>query len=102
MYQKNLIFNVPNVEDLTKKEKLQLTSMQPRKNRAFGTSHALKAHKMHEISKCEICGQTLCKTFWLELHMSASHESLRKTNFIIQKISQARGNVIIELRAKAQ
>ena len=30
-------------------------------NIAFRTSHALKAHKqtMHEISKCEICGQTL-------------------------------------------
>ena len=71
-------------------------------NKAFGTSHALKAHKLHEISKCEICGQTLCTTFWLELHMSASHESLRKTNFITQKIAQACGNVIFELRAKAQ
>ena len=54
-------------------------------NKAFGTSQALKAHKLHKISKCEICGQTLCTTFWLELHMSASHESLRKTNFIIKQ-----------------
>ena len=59
-------------------------------NRALGTSHALKAHKqtMHEISKCEICGQTLYKTFWLERHTSASHKSLRKTDFIT-KITQA-------------
>ena len=46
-------------------------------NKAFGTSHALKAHKLHEISKCKICGQSLCTTFWLE--------SLRKTNFITPK-----------------
>ena len=52
-------------------------------------SHALAhKHKLHEISKCEICGQTLCMTFWLEFHMSASHESLRKTNYY-QKIAQA-------------
>ena len=44
-------------------------------NRAFGTPHALKAHKynMHKRSKCEICGQSLCNTFWLKRHMSASH-----------------------------
>ena len=58
--------------------------------RALGTSLALKAHKhtMHEISKCEICGQTLYKTFWLERHTSSSHKSLRKTDFIT-KITQA-------------
>ena len=42
---------------------------------AFGTVHALKEHKydMHKRSKCEICGQSLCNTFWLKRHMSALH-----------------------------
>ena len=42
---------------------------------AYGTVHSLKAHKynMHKRSKCEICGQSLCNTFWLKRHMSASH-----------------------------
>ena len=39
---------------------------------------------MHEISTCEICGQTLCTTFWLELHMSASHESKKNGCYYYQ------------------
>ena len=42
---------------------------------AYGIVHALKDHKynMHKRSKCEICGQSLCNTFWLKRHMSATH-----------------------------
>ena len=44
-------------------------------NRSFGTPHALKTHKynMHRRSKCEICGQSLCNTFWLKRHLSTAH-----------------------------
>ena len=44
-------------------------------NRSFGTPHALKAHKynMHKRVKCDVCGQSLCNTFWLKRHMSSAH-----------------------------
>ena len=52
-------------------------------NRAFGRPHALKAHKynMHKRSKCDICGQVLCNTFWLKRHMSAAHGIMPEGSF---------------------
>ena len=51
--------------------------------RAFGTALALKAHKynMHKRSKCDICGQSLCNTFWLKRHMSAAHGIVPEGSF---------------------
>ena len=46
----------------------------------FGTPHARKPHTfdMHKRSKFEIRGQSLCNTFWLKRHMSASHGIMPK------------------------
>ena len=52
-------------------------------NRSFGTPHALKAHKynMHKRVKCEICGQSVCNTFWLKRHMSTAHGIIPENAF---------------------
>jgi hypothetical protein len=54
--------------------------------RSFGTQHALKTHKynMHKRSRCEICGQSLCNTFWLKRHMSAAHGITPKGSYQCQ------------------
>ena len=51
--------------------------------RAFGTPHALKAHKynMHRRVKCDLCGQSLCNSFWLKRHMSTAHGITPQNSF---------------------
>ena len=52
-------------------------------NRSFGTEKALKAHKynMHRRVKCEICGQSVCNSFWLKKHMSTAHGIIPENAF---------------------
>jgi hypothetical protein len=44
-------------------------------NRSFGTYGSLRAHKynMHKRVKCDLCGQSLCNTFWLKRHKASAH-----------------------------